>query len=137
MTSIDERENFVLEQKFNQLSNGINLNVLNTHTQNFNQPQSEYWCPIVFLHEIIYKLNAVKFSLIDSPAKKNKNNRFLCLSLRNRKTSIFFIFTLIIPQINQNSVFSQKKILRYGVFLKSMYFLVVITTLVAFQRKFT
>ena len=65
---------------------------------------------IVFLHENFYKLNAVKFSLVNSPAMKNKNIRFLCLSLRIEKINVLFIFTLTIPQINQNCVFSQTKI---------------------------
>ena len=87
---------------------------------------------IVFLHENIAKLDAVKISWIDSPAKKNKNIRFLCLSLRNGKTTVLFIFTLIILQTNQNCVFSQTKTLTYGAFLKSMFFRVVTATLAAF-----
>ena len=51
--------------------------------------------PGMFLYENIYKLDAVKFSLIDSPAKKNKNIRFLCLSLRNGKTNVFFVISTL------------------------------------------
>ena len=47
---------------------------------------------IVFLHENIAKLDAVKISWIDSPAKKNKNIRFLCLSVRKGETNILFLF---------------------------------------------
>ena len=46
----------------------------------------------MFLHEHIDKLDAVKFSLIDLPAKKSKNIRFLFLSLRNGKTNDLFYF---------------------------------------------
>ena len=86
----------------------------------------------MFLHENFFKLDAVKFSLIDSPAMKNKNIRFLCLSSRNGKTNLLFIFTLTILQINQNCFFSQTKTLTYGAFLKSIFFRVVTATLAAF-----
>ena len=55
-----------------------------------------YYIDKVFFHEKIDKLDAVKFSLLDSSAKKNKNMMFLCPSLRNRKTNILFIVTLVV-----------------------------------------
>ena len=77
----------------------------------------------MFLHENFFKLDTVKFSLIDSPAMKNKNIRFFfCLSLRNGKTTVLFIFPFTILQINQNCIFLQTKTLKYGAFLKSMFF---------------
>ena len=48
---------------------------------------------ILFLHENFFKVDAVKFSLIDSPAMKNKNIRFSCPSLRNGITNVILFWS--------------------------------------------